>query len=464
MKSIFFAAALLVTTTNAFSQQYAVVQKVNKKCAVVSNEEGFYGLEYNKKLVQDFKFEEFENWGGLINFYSDSSSVCWNDAGKKILEFTDAKIFIGEGENFLFVDKAGETALYTAEGKEFLPFGKYEFEIYENGILVKNETRQQAFFDGSGNEIIPFENHEVSIIDDYENVIGVLKNTETTVLLNDRISAPYQFSKLTDFTFVQDHEVTVEEYLYFLGSQQYDGYLYDSDAGLVIPASRFFPDTTKVETKLLPLYRRLFRILSVEDTDDVTETNVTLPGAGKVALYISFELTKQELALAKFPVTGITKEQAEAYCQWLSMHNLERTSFDESYDSYSEFRLPTSQEWENLALQGLGINPKGTNIPDSLNKEKCMMFIYDSKVQCKNYASYLKASRGGGAIPALSVPVDFEGRHHVFGNVAEMTSETSVAKGGSYIHSAAEAGLDEKISYSEPQPWLGFRIVGEYHY
>jgi hypothetical protein len=126
------------------------------------------------------------------------------------------------------------------------------------------------------------------------------------------------------------------------------------------------------------------------------------------------------------------------------------------------FQLPTEEQWEKIAQQALRPENVAKQAPDSLNKENCMLIIYNSLVQCKNYASYLKGSMGGGSVAVKSPILDMQGRSHVFGNVAEMTKAEGVAKGGSFYHSAAEATVKNAMPYSDPEQWLGFRIVGQY--
>jgi len=49
----------------------------------------------------------------------------------------------------------------------------------------------------------------------------------------------------------------------------------------------------------------------------------------------------------------------------------------------------------------------------------------------------------------------------LFGNVAEMTMEEGVAKGGAFIHFEKDIDINTKIPYEKPTNWLGFRCVAE---
>ena len=49
--------------------------------------------------------------------------------------------------------------------------------------------------------------------------------------------------------------------------------------------------------------------------------------------------------------------------------------------------------------------------------------------------------------------------YNLIGNVAEMTNTEGVSKGGSWFHSKEESKIKNKITYTKPEIWLGFRNV-----
>lgn len=444
-----------------FSQDYKVINKVSNRCYTIFDGQHF-GLLYDGTIVQKMEFSEYDYGDGLIVFNRELASVCWNNRGEEVLRFNDANMSLTEDNNYLIARKNGKDALYSRTGKQIVPFGSYEFDFYAEGVLIKDSIGQQAYFSDLGNEILPFSDKKIEVLDDYEDILAVKNNDVMRVYLgHNMMILPSSFSPFSDYTFASDHEVTVEEYLYFLGSQQNTGYIMNSDNTQTVDLPYLLPDTTRIEPKLLPLYRYVFPLLTGDNYTD-NKTKVKLP-TGTADLYMPFKLKKSMKKLAKFPVTGITKEQAEMYCNWLNMVCEEYSGYY-TFDSYADFRLPTAAEWEKIASDGMDVDCRRNGIPDSLNEKGCMMFIYNSTAQCENYPGYLKASGGGGSISSQSGPVDNEDRYHVFGNVAEMVDENGTAKGGSYAHSAKSANMKSDIQYTNPEPWLGFRIVGEYHY
>ncbi|PIY12828.1 MAG: hypothetical protein COZ18_01160 [Flexibacter sp. CG_4_10_14_3_um_filter_32_15] len=113
--------------------------------------------------------------------------------------------------------------------------------------------------------------------------------------------------------------------------------------------------------------------------------------------------------LKYFPVVGVTYQQAQQYCIWranMENHILRKRNIDKDYEVIVHYRLPTEEEWE-YAAKKYNLNKK--------SKE----------------------------------------------NVAEMTSEKGIAKGGSFAHTLEECAADRVQIYDSPQAWLGFRCVAE---
>jgi len=459
MKTSLFTLILCVSSV-AFSQPYETVESPSKKCSIIQNAESSYGMLFNKQLIVPTKYSEYESIDGMIVFQSESESVCYNVLGKKVLELKGANMTVAEWPGFIIAWKSGseEHALYTNEGREIAPFAKQEFEYFENGMLVKRSDGQQAFFDKKGTVVLPFAKQSIYVVDDYNNIIGLQENESVTLLLNEAVDLPSHSTKLNDYTFAKDREVSVKEYLAFLGSQKRDGFLYGEDAEPVDVAT-LIPDTTKVEAKLLPLYRYVIGELMKEEPMDLSELEIELTSV-EVEIIVPFRISKTMLPLLDFPVTGITKQQAKDFCSWMTIVHMENDYSE--YENSVFYRLPSEDEWEQMATQALRKENLAKQMPDSLNVEKCMLFVFETKQQCKNYASYIKASKGGGSVSVSSIPLDMSGRSHVYGNVAEMIDKEGVAKGGSFAQPASAAKLTNDIPYSGAQPWLGFRMVGSY--
>jgi len=50
---------------------------------------------------------------------------------------------------------------------------------------------------------------------------------------------------------------------------------------------------------------------------------------------------------------------------------------------------------------------------------------------------------------------------HMIGNVAELVQEENIIKGGSWIHDLEDCRIENKLNYTAPTCWIGFRCVCE---
>jgi formylglycine-generating enzyme required for sulfatase activity len=141
------------------------------------------------------------------------------------------------------------------------------------------------------------------------------------------------------------------------------------------------------------------------------------------------------------PVVLITYEQAVEYCQWRSEVVSKR------YNRKITYRLPTPQEWEEIA--------RTTVASDASQTEK------DLKDAQKRMAKV----DGAYTLVASENPKDK--LYHLLDNVSEMTLKKGTAMGGNNYDlyklngSAAPEALMKNSTYSEPTPYLGFRCVAE---
>ncbi|MFN5169071.1 MAG: formylglycine-generating enzyme family protein [Cyclobacteriaceae bacterium] len=159
-----------------------------------------------------------------------------------------------------------------------------------------------------------------------------------------------------------------------------------------------------------------------------------------------------QVQCSRLPITGITFEQAQAYCDYLnSSRNIE-------FYPYPTFRLATPEEM--AAIQQQSALP-AKEMAAGVNDKGCMLLNYRHNSWCESNIG-IKAEYGY----AVPLPVRFffpsnDGLWDVFGNVAEMTSEKGVAMGGSCKDVIADCQPGARNNYDGPAYWLGFRVVAE---
>ena len=141
-----------------------------------------------------------------------------------------------------------------------------------------------------------------------------------------------------------------------------------------------------------------------------------------------------------YPVVNISKEGAELYCKWLS---------DKYADKKTVFRLPLNAEWEYAARGGLKgcPYPWGGPNPD-----------YPSGTFLAQFKEF---GLTNGPMPVKSFPANEWGLYDMSGNVAEMVSDTTVVRGGSWSSTGYEIQIPTCGIYSV-SPMVGFRPVITY--
>lgn len=160
------------------------------------------------------------------------------------------------------------------------------------------------------------------------------------------------------------------------------------------------------------------------------------------------------------PVQNISQEAARQYCAWLTrVYNQ-----DAGKKKFKQvlFRLPTAKEWEKMALGG---NADKTPYPWGgyyvRNSKGCYLLNMNATEPCKDCPGKDSGSNDGAFVTvkvATYYPNNF-GLYNISGNVAEMVAEPGLSKGGSWQDDAYTSQITSEKKYTQPGPWLGFRVV-----
>ena len=196
-----------------------------------------------------------------------------------------------------------------------------------------------------------------------------------------------------------------------------------------------------------------------------------------------------------YPMIGITYQQALDYSKWRSDRVYEMLLVEDKliepnekpdstncftiekylagqYFNYipnkkmpiPQYSLPTVEEWEMIA-QINGGDEWGININKKVVKKalKITTLLFQTKERIIDYNTKNKYKDSYKFLP-FTTPVTMLFRYNnqiynLIGNVAEMTNTEGVSKGGSWFHTTEESKIKNKITYTKPEIWLGFRNV-----
>jgi len=241
--------------------------------------------------------------------------------------------------------------------------------------------------------------------------------------------------------FFDDTEITVSDWF------AYYSWLINNEG--IVSAQKVLPDSNAIEPDVWQAFKNPQREFSYSPA-----RHAILP-IGYFKINCNDSLNNkygnswgQCCAYLLLPITGITYEQAVDFCKWKTKWR---------GDSIMTYRLPTLQEWKNIALESLNVKEKKSAIKDSLSKKGCPNFNYKYKTNCDWFVkNNISTSRKliVAAISSNNKGYDF------FGNVSEMTLEKGFAKGGNYMMYAKQCHVDSVQKYTKPEKWLGFRCVG----
>lgn len=174
------------------------------------------------------------------------------------------------------------------------------------------------------------------------------------------------------------------------------------------------------------------------------------------------------------PIQNISYESATAFCEWLTaVYN----NIDHKKKKFKRvrFRLPTEKEWMTAASM-LSPNVDTTFVFEEQQRKYAWGGAYarNSKgcfLANFNTSDFTPKDGQDAGSPALDgayfstladayFPNDY-GLFNTIGNVAEMVQEKGKAKGGSWFHPPGISTIQHIQTYSEPQPYIGFRVFME---
>lgn len=149
-----------------------------------------------------------------------------------------------------------------------------------------------------------------------------------------------------------------------------------------------------------------------------------------------------------FPISGISYEDAQAYCDWRTIkYNEQNTTHTKET---IRFELPDSVVLK--PIQELTTTNKHKREIPVVNFEGAS---YENTRDAPN--KIVLEQIGRLPVKTKLLQPDEHGLFDLYGNVAEMTSKKGIAYGGSYT---SDKDLLQNIYYTQPEPWLGFRCVG----
>jgi formylglycine-generating enzyme required for sulfatase activity len=190
-------------------------------------------------------------------------------------------------------------------------------------------------------------------------------------------------------------------------------------------------------------------------------------------------------AYNEYPIFSITREAAMAYCKWLN----------EVYAGYADkkfqqmtFTLPTVSEWESAALSFQNKNQEEAYYKKDKYSQREIDFpwlnnnLYRENNSRSSYIDLNILSNGGPSsylyfpdfrkanfqdefypadetVPVKSYLPNNNGMYNVCGNVAEMTMNPEITKGGSFLKYPEDCAIHDTLAlYNIPNRDVGFRV------
>jgi formylglycine-generating enzyme required for sulfatase activity len=164
-------------------------------------------------------------------------------------------------------------------------------------------------------------------------------------------------------------------------------------------------------------------------------------------------------AYKMYPVVGVNYYQANDYCKWRTERVKEFLKMAKTKKTYVfEYRLPTKEEWQSVAL--LGWNKKTKQLMQQGKIDSRTPYNFKIAAGDKIMIAGTVVNEGADVTrPVFAGAANEKEMYNLFGNVAEMTAQKGECVGGGWIHGVEESGYYKTKEYSGGKSWLGFRCV-----
>lgn len=361
------------------------------------------------------------------------------------------------GDKMCVINMDGKYGIIDKKGKFIVPAYFDTIEVHGKGFVVRQKDKC-GVIDRKGKILIPIDFANIRCVGncDQDLIFEITGKGFKSIFISKEQEELSGFKKVTPLLYSSLSEITIGDWFAYLSDVKANGFNYNYGFESVLP------DTNKVEEKLKPAYRACIKALYSDKNKQSEKKTYSYYSSWRNDVYYDKSLSDEKKTdMLNFPVTGITHAQATKYCNWLTTIYADKINVNDKLSYNIKFRLPKMEEWETMADAGLNERWRRNKRFDSLDTQFNLRFNYNFLESSKNYDKFINKNYGKGSCSFDYFWSDFNGVYGMYGNVAEMVFENGWAKGGSFLLPAKSAAWDLNISYKEPQPWLGFRVVAE---
>lgn len=165
-----------------------------------------------------------------------------------------------------------------------------------------------------------------------------------------------------------------------------------------------------------------------------------------------------------YPLVGVTYEQAVNFCKWRSDRVNELFEREPKLNPFPNkkyrYRLPTEEEWMMAAKGSLALEtfPFGFK---TMVDSKGRRLANTKQANAVNGIAGTLSEQASVTAPVKSFYKNTNGCYNTIGNVAEMVAQKGIAKGGNFLLPLDSCKIILQQTYTQTEPWLGFRCICE---